>query len=259
MAEILKCKISKQMTRGRCIQNMADAEELFGARARECNSCPCDIGLEIRGKLYDAAHPAVIGIDAREEKEDVMSMVGKCENCERDDMKIVKFGGDLLLCGGCRNYCAGTHIGTPEREAALAKARERFRGQPKMPRGKYKKAKVERKAKIKGQKGADAASMETDSAGSPAPDPGKVEEKKNIVIGDDAHQLSKEEEAIARSTAMELLSEFPLIRPHIVPAEAGIQLFISHGSALSLGLRMNLWKWNFNIISLSIGGRHESR
>ncbi len=253
MADTLKCKISKQMTRGRCIQNMADAEELFGARARECNSCPCDIGLEIRGQLYDAAHPAVIGIDAEKEKEEVMAgKTGMCENCERDNLKVVNFGGGLLLCGGCRNHCAGTKSGTPEREYALAKARERFKGKSKMSRGRHKKAEVERKAKIKAPKGADAASVETDIAGSSAPDLGKVEEiEKTITEDPDPNTMIGIVEFDRRDIEEKAKLDYPL--------EAGIQLFVSHGSALSLGLRINFLGRAFNIISLSIGGRHESR
>ncbi len=243
------CKVSKHMTPGRCIKNQIEAEEIFGARASECNSCPCDIGLEIRGKLYDAAHPAVIGIDAGEEKEDVMAVIGKCENCERDDIRVDKTSG-FLLCGSCRRGTEGTKVGTPEREQALEKVRERMKGKPKFNTRPRKKIEVEAKPKIQPPKGAPPD-------GSPPLATDEVDDKlrhfRKVVMPD----------SDPASSFIDKLKNIPITKwkpyPPVIPAEAGISLFVSHGSALSIGLRINYRGRVYNIISLSLGGRHENR
>ena len=55
------------MTRRRCVKNQIEAEELFGDRASECNSCPCDQGLALRGKTTTIipAVPSVISTRGR--------------------------------------------------------------------------------------------------------------------------------------------------------------------------------------------------
>jgi hypothetical protein len=124
MPEVLKnCKVSKSMSPVRCRQNMAEAEEMFGAKARECNSCPCDVGIQLRksGKNIPENIPETI-----DKKEEVMANIeGTCINCERSEMKI---DAASKVCGSCRTICAGTTAGTPEREAALKKARDKYKG-----------------------------------------------------------------------------------------------------------------------------------
>ncbi len=198
MATTLKCKISKHMTERRCIANQVEAEEIFGDKARECNSCPCDVGLSIRagkdtsvtkGSARDTI--ALVGLESNpapipvgqasrlsEEEKSMVRKRGICVNCERPDMAM--FHGDL--CGSCASAIVG--LKEADKEAALAKAAAKFTGKPKLRRGKYKR-KVESKPQIKPETcpGLRSGSGAPQS-GSPPPVSPKVEETKIHVIPD---------------------------------------------------------------------------
>jgi len=109
----------------RCRKNMAEAEEMFGARASECNSCPCDVGLAIRGKSEK--------LETTTAKEKIMERpLGTCSNCEREKMKLSSASGNGL-CGSCQLVCCG--LSGEARLAALAGARVKFYGKTKMNKG----------------------------------------------------------------------------------------------------------------------------
>ena len=160
MAE-LKCKISKHMTPGRCVKNQIEAEEIFGDRASECNSCPCDQGREIRNNTSPVI-PAVsfvteaeilaAGESQREVKSTMSSMTkeGICTNCERKRLIIRAMG----ICYTCQKAAQGKK--SDARVQALADIKEKIlRGAP-VTRKSVKSRKVEAKPEIKPESGVDS-------------------------------------------------------------------------------------------------------
>jgi hypothetical protein len=73
-------------------------------------------------------------------------ILGTCSNCKRPGMKINNTKG-TGICGSCRLHIIGTEPGSPEREAGLKEAAEKYAGKPKMTRGHLKKDKVEENGK----------------------------------------------------------------------------------------------------------------
>ena len=148
------CKISKHMTPGRCIKNQIEAEELFGARASECNSCPCDQGREIRNKSISVLSIRKPEEEVKKEKKGMPKIIGTCFNCKRPSMKVNNSNG-TGICGSCQGHIIGTEPGSPEREAKLKEAAEKYAGKPKMTTGRRKKAGVEGIPETKPRRGAD--------------------------------------------------------------------------------------------------------
>lgn len=172
------------MTERRCIMNQVEAEEIFGDRARECNSCPCDAGLALRNKpvpvieepvpdVEQAPAPVIRETETTHHKEKTMAIKprGKCANCGRPNMALTNAKG-TGLCGSCHAAVKG--ISSLNNNAAwvsaLAERKNMFAGTAKgigTRRGLHK-ATVEGKPNIKPQSGAS-------TEGIPPPAPVKVE------------------------------------------------------------------------------------
>lgn len=150
------CKISKEMTEKRCIANQIEAEEIFGEKASECNSCPCDVGISIRNNHNRgwsgippvvSETPSIIPAEAAiqaaitiKEKPMKPKPRGTCANCKRRNMAITNARG-TGLCGSCRAAITGLPPDSPERAEKLTAAARKYAGLPKMHDGVKRKMK----------------------------------------------------------------------------------------------------------------------
>jgi hypothetical protein len=135
-----------------------------------------------------------------EEEKSMSKIIGTCFNCKRPEMKVNNTKG-TGICGSCQLTITGTKPGSPEREAKLKEAAERFAGKSKMTAERKKKSGVETKPAKKAKKGAIAAGSQLQEAP-------KVEEVQKPVMPN-PDPASRNPEPVHFLTSSGLVSSLP--------------------------------------------------
>jgi hypothetical protein len=128
-SDYFRCNfLNVSMLKVRCAQRQTVGVQIDSSTrtipdyCRDCDQGKKNIGSPVPGKKL-------------EEELEMLNIKGICINCKRPDMQVDRTSH---LCGSCRTICTGTKQDTPEREAALKKARDKYMGKLKMPRGRHK-------------------------------------------------------------------------------------------------------------------------